>query len=198
VQELLRLISETRVDILVNNAGRGSFGLFDELDLEKEIEQVTLNVTASLRLAHAVIPQMKKRGSGAIVQISSIAGFQPIPFMATYAATKAFNLFHALALRHELKPFGVSVLAVCPGPTATEFGGVARVPGTSTGLARDDVQMVVRKSIAALSRNRAVVFPGLRASLVSLVPRLLPINISTAFMKRLLFKTWSSAGPRRR
>ena len=198
IQELLRLMSETRIDILINNAGRGSFGLYDDLDIDKEIDQLTLNVAASMRLAHAVIPQMKKRHHGAIVQISSIAGFQPIPYMATYAATKAFNLFHALALRHELKPFGISVLAVCPGPTATEFGGVARVPGTSTGLARDDVQMVVKKSIAALTRNRAIVFPGLRASLVSLVPRLLPINVSTWFMKRLLDKTYRKSIPGKR
>lgn len=135
---------------------------------------------------------MKERKNGAIVNVASIAGFQPIPFMATYAATKAFNLYHSLALHQELKPFGIHVTAVCPGPTATEFAGVARVPGTSTGLARDGVELVVSKSITALQQNKPYVFPGIRAG-QSLVPRLLPISLSTALMKHMLGKTYAKA-----
>ena len=129
LKSLLSYIENIEIDILVNNAGRGSFGHFNVLDREVEEEIVHLNVIAPLLLAHKVIPQMKKRRAGDIVTISSIAGFQPLPYMASYAASKAFNYSHSLGLRYELKQFGINVLTVCPGPTNTEFAGVARVPG---------------------------------------------------------------------
>lgn len=179
IVELCRIIRSTRVDILVNNAGRGSFGYFETLDLADEARMVSLNINATLSAAHAVIPQLKERRAGAIIAISSIAGFQPLPYMATYAATKAFNLTHAMSLRHELKEFGVRVLAVCPGPTDTEFAGVARVPGQWTGVRRDTVQDVVRDSIRALEKDRGMVVPGWRGRLLGVAARLLPLDWTT-------------------
>ena len=129
MEELLSYIRGNRIDILVNNAGRGSFGYFHTLSLDDELEMVALNVSATLKLSHSVIPQMKERRSGAIISVSSVVGFQPLPFMATYAATKVFNLNHALSLRHELSEYGIRVLTVCPGPTETEFKGVANLSG---------------------------------------------------------------------
>ena len=182
----IEFLQNTRIDILVNNAGMGSFGHFEELDIGRESSMVSLNVTATLRLAHAVIPQMKERGSGAIVSISSIAAFQPLPYMATYAATKAFNFIHSMALRYELRRFGVRVLTVCPGPTATEFGGVARVPGTLTGGRRDSVSLVVERSLAALAADRPFVVTGTRSKLLYGLMCLAPWRLSSRLAAEVL------------
>jgi short-subunit dehydrogenase len=175
-------IRTSHVDILINNAGRGSFGYFETIPITEEAEMVRLNITAPLTLAHAIIPQLKERKDGGIITLASIAAFQPLPYMSTYAATKAFDLFHTLGLRYELKPFSVRVLAVCPGPVETEFGGVARVPGTWTGTMRDPVETTVSDSIRAYERNKAFIFPGSRAKLMALA-RILP----------LAFTSWVSA-----
>lgn len=183
---VVQYIQAHRIDILVNNAGHGSFGPFEELDLPFEEHMIALNITATVRLAHAVIPQMKARGSGAIVAVSSVAGFQPLPYMATYSGTKVFNLFHALALRQELRKSGVRVLAVCPGPTDTEFFGVARVEGTMTAMRRDNVQTVVAQSLRALQHNKAFVVTGFRSRVMACASRWFPFEISTRLVERVL------------
>lgn len=179
VYNLAEVIKERRIDILVNNAGFGSFGHFEKLDLEHEVRMMKLNVIAPVILAHAVVPQMKARRSGAIISLSSVAGFQALPYLATYSASKAFNLYHTLSLRYELLEFGLAVLTVCPGPTATEFQGVARIPGTMSGMRRDSVEQVVRESISALRRNKAFVVPCLKSRLLSIPCRLLPKSFTT-------------------
>ena len=186
LQRLEEFITHERIDILVNNAGRGSFGMFEEIPLETELELVSLNIAASVAVAHAVISQMKARRSGVIISVSSVAAFQPLPYMSTYAATKAFNFHHSLALRHELAPFGVKVVVLCPGPTATEFGGVARVPGFVTNMARDSVSDVVRDCLRAVDRNIPFVVPGLKSRLLSIASRVLPVSLSTWITERML------------
>ncbi|MDC0358832.1 SDR family NAD(P)-dependent oxidoreductase [Oligoflexia bacterium] len=186
ISELVEFAKAEKIDILVNNAGRGSFGPFDTLNIDSEVEMVTLNIEATMRLAHAVIPYMKENRAGAIISIASIAAFQPLPFMATYAATKAFNFTHALGLRHELAEHGVKVITVCPGPVATEFGGVARVPGQVTGISRSAVEKVVGESIAALKSDKSIVIPCARGKLLSLPSRLLPTNFATWLAAKLL------------
>ena len=180
-------IAETEVvDILVNNAGIGSFGYFESLPIERELEMIALNITATTRLAYAFAGPMKQRKSGAIITISSIAGIQPIPYMATYSATKSYNFAHSMALRQELAPFGVRVLTVCPGPIATEFGGVARVPGTPSGTGRDSAETVAQESLSALIKNRAWIITGPRGRWISLPSRFLPVSLTTWVTKRLL------------
>jgi short-subunit dehydrogenase len=183
---VLRYIGETRIDILINNAGRGSFGYFHSSNISEEIALVKLNIEAPLRLTRVVLEQMKDRKSGAIVSVSSIAGIQPLPYMATYGATKAFELFHSMALRQELKEFGVRVVTVCPGPTETEFFGVARVPGTATGGRRDPVETVVSQSLRALVKNRPLVVTGFRSKLMALGSRLAPKELSSWAVKKML------------
>ena len=177
--DIVSFLKDTEVDILVNNVGRGSFGAFETLSIEREIEMLHLNVEVPLRLAHAVIPQMKERKKGAIISVSSIAGFQPLPFMATYSATKAANYSHSLALRNELAEFGVRVLTVCPGPVETEFGDAADMPEKVVGGQGNSVYDVVSESIKALEKNRAIVVPTLSAKAMSLVSSLFTDASST-------------------
>lgn len=185
---LEKYFKENRVDILINNAGFGSFGRFEELSLESEVRMVSVNAASTIRLAHAAIPQMKARKSGAIISVSSVAGMQPIPYMATYSATKAFNFFHSVALREELKPFGIKVLTVCPGPVATEFRGIARVPGTMGDMRRNEVGAVVRESLGALRRGKAWIVPCLQAKLMAGVVNVLPKWLTTQVVERQLRK----------
>ena len=189
--------SSVSPEILINNVGRGSFGYFDEISVEEESDMVALNVVAPLQLTHHAISHYKKKGiKGDIIIVSSIAAFQPLPFLSTYAATKAFNFQHALGLRAEVKQFGINIMAVLPGPTATEFGGVARVPGTVTGIARDTAEMVARESVTALKKKRAYVITGCRSWWLAFLSRICPVGISTYLMARSLRSIVTSAPDR--
>lgn len=193
VRALEEFVRSNSIDVLVNNAGRGSFGYFEELPVAGELEMVALNISATLRLLHAALPRMKQRRSGIVISVSSIAAFQPLPFMATYAATKAFNLIHTLGLRFELAQFNIKALAVCPGPTDTEFGGVARVPGKLTGVPRDRVEDVVRASMRALEHGESYVVTGTRWKLLRALLWLLPMPLTTWFTGRTLYSTLRAA-----
>ncbi len=179
------LLQESPVEVFVSNAGFGSFGEFDELPLAKELDMITLNVASSTRLLHAAVGGMKQRRRGQIAIVSSIAGTQPLPYMATYSATKAFNLTQAVALHSELKSYGISVLAVCPGPVATEFGGIARMPGTVAGGRRDSVEAVVAEALRALRRGAVTVVPCMRAKLLWFASSLLPRAVSASVIARM-------------
>ncbi|MBX7136557.1 MAG: SDR family oxidoreductase [Oligoflexia bacterium] len=186
LQALVLQIRDREIEMLINNAGRGSFGRFDLLDSGGEQDLVALNINATLTLAHAVVPGMIRRKRGTIVSVSSIAAFQPLPYMATYAATKAFNFFHSLALRYELKSHGIGVITVCPGPTATEFGQASRVPGEMKELRGDDVEMVVQRAITAIERARPYVITGARSHLLAWASRLLPAFFSAWVVEKLI------------
>src|SRR5271170_547702 len=116
-----------QIDYLVNNAGFGTRGRFDDLPFEREMDEIELNVTALVALTRLFLPPMVSRRSGTIINVSSVGGFTPVPFMATYGATKAFVLSFSEALAEELKDSGVTVMALCPGATRTEFQKVANV-----------------------------------------------------------------------
>jgi short-subunit dehydrogenase len=151
-----------QVEILVNNAGFGLIGQFAELDAKRERQMIDLNVGALTDLCRAVAPQMIARKSGGILNVASTAAFQPGPKMAVYFATKAFVLSLSEALHEELKPHGVRVTCLCPGPTRTEFGDVAGFGGNGMF---DRVAMespeVVKAGLDGLDKNRAVVVTGL-------------------------------------
>jgi short-subunit dehydrogenase len=150
------------VDLLVNNAGFGLIGRFAELDPGRERQMIDLNVGTLTDLCRAVAPQMIARKSGAILNVASTAAFQPGPKMAVYFATKAFVLSLTEALHEELKPHGVNVSCLCPGPTRTEFGDVAGFGGNGMF---DKVAMeapeVVEAGLDGLDSNQAVVIPGI-------------------------------------
>jgi uncharacterized protein len=150
-----------QVDILVNNAGFGLRGPFAELDAARQREMIDLNCGVLTELCRAVAPAMLERRSGAILNVASTAAFQPGPWMAVYFATKAYVLSFTEALHEELKPHGVKVSALCPGPTRTEFGAVAGIQslGQFDRLSME-AGPVVRAGLDGLENNRAVVIPG--------------------------------------
>jgi len=166
------------VGLLVNNAGFGLIGRFAELDARRERQMVDLNVATLMDLCRAVAPAMIKRKAGGIINVASTAAFQPGPRMAVYFATKAFVLSLSEALHEELKPRGVHVTCLCPGPTRTEFGDVAGFGGN--GLF-DRVAMespeVVKAGLDGLDRNKAVVIPGVVNKLGAFSGRLAPRSV---------------------
>lgn len=155
------------VDLLVNNAGLGSVGEFAELPVDGEVRQVDVNVRALLRLTHAALRSMISRQEGAIINVASMAGYQPVPYNATYAATKAFVLSFSEALHEEAKTHGITVTCLCPGPVRTEFQQVAKIKaGRMRGrpllryMAGESPVGVVEAALRALEEGRDVVVPG--------------------------------------
>jgi short-subunit dehydrogenase len=171
------------VGTLINNAGFGLAGKFMSHPLDRQSEMIDLNVRTLVELCHLVLPAMRARGEGAICNVASTAAFQPGPNMAVYYATKAFVLSFTEALHHELKGSGIKVSALCPGPTATEFGSVA---GTNISSALDritgDAASVVRAGLKGLDRNKAVVIPGWTNKTTANISRFLP----RAAMRRIV------------
>jgi short-subunit dehydrogenase len=167
-----------QVEILVNNAGFGLIGRFAELDPKRERQMIDLNVGALTDLCRAVAPGMIKRRAGAILNVASTAAFQPGPKMTVYFATKAFVLSFTEALHEELKPHGITVTCLCPGPTRTEFGEVAGFGGNG---AFDTMAMeageVVEAGLKGMDRNRAVVVPGLVNKIGAISTRFAPRSV---------------------
>jgi uncharacterized protein len=166
------------VDLLVNNAGFGLIGRFAELDARRERQMIDLNIGTLADLCRAVAPGMIEQKSGGIINVASTAAFQPGPKMAVYFATKAFVLSLTEALHEELKPHGINVTCLCPGPTRTEFGDIAGFGGN--GLF-DRVAMespeVVKAGLRGLDRNKAVVVPGLVNKLTANSGRFAPRSV---------------------
>jgi len=167
-----------QVETLINNAGFGLRGRFVELDAEREREMIDLNCGALTDLCRAVAPQMVERKSGAILNVASTAAFQPGPNMAVYFATKAYVLSFTEALHEEMRPHGVKVSALCPGPTRTEFGAVAGIKslGQFDRLAME-AGPVVRAGLLGLENGDAVVIPGTTNKIGAWSTRLAPRSV---------------------
>src|SRR5918993_2551204 len=167
-----------QVDLLVNNAGLGLRGPFAELDAARQREMIDLNCGALTELCRAVAPAMLERRSGAILNVASTAAFQPGPWMTVYFATKAYVLSFTEALHEELKPHGVLVSCLCPGPTRTEFGEVAGFGGSGMfdRMAMESPK-VVAAGLKGLDRNRAVVVPGLTNKIGAASTRFAPRKV---------------------
>jgi uncharacterized protein len=162
------------VDTLINNAGFGGGGRVAAQTPERQLEMIDLNVRALTELARRVLPPMLERGRGAILNVASTAAFQPGPGSAVYFATKAFVLSLSDALHEELKGTGIKVSALCPGPTATEFGVAAGYTGAQLRRFSADARGVVEAGLAGLDRNLAVVVPGLANKATAQAHRFLP------------------------
>jgi len=163
------------VETLVNNAGFGLAGGFAGLDPARQREMIDLNCGALEELSRAAIAGMIARKAGGILNVASTAAFQPGPGMAVYFATKAFVLSFSEALHDEVKPLGIKVSCLCPGPTSTEFRSVSGFdPKGKLAKLSADAQSVVAAGLKGLARNKAVVVPGLSNKAISQAHRLFP------------------------
>lgn len=162
---------------LLNNAGHGAHGPVHTADLDYERNMVELNVAALHHLTGALLPQMVAQGTGAILNVASLAAFQPLPNMATYAATKAFVHSFSEAVHAELKGTGVSVTSLCPGPVHTEFGekaGVQSLESVAPELVYVDARQVAEDAVAAMESGRRSVIPTLKWKATAVGGRLIP------------------------
>jgi short-subunit dehydrogenase len=173
------------IDLLINNAGFGEYGAFADLDGEQQVKMIQLNILALVDLTHQFLSGMRQRRSGGIINMSSTAAFQPMPYFSVYAASKAFVLSFSEALWAENRSYGVHVLAVCPGPTDTEFFQEAEFPPPLASAAAANytpTEVVVRKALHALEKNQSSVVPGgianqLTANLQRFLPRETLVNL---------------------
>ncbi|HJY52495.1 MAG TPA: SDR family oxidoreductase [Candidatus Udaeobacter sp.] len=169
------------VDLLINNAGLGDSGPFAKSDPVRNNEMTLVNVAALTSLTRHLLPQMIAKRRGGILNVSSSAGFLPIPGSAVYAATKAYVTSFSEALRAELCATGVTVCALCPGPVVTEFQQVAKRSGAQPDIGPKfivvSVGQVVRHALAALEAERPLVVPGLPMKLLMLLARVTPMPV---------------------
>jgi uncharacterized protein len=183
LNELLVWLDRQRIDVdlLINNAGLGDSGAFATSDPIRNEQMILVNIVALTTLTRHMLPQMIARRRGGILNVSSSAGFLPIPDFAVYAATKAYVTSFSEALRAELHGTGISVCALCPGPVHTEFQEVAKRPGAQPDTGPEfvfvAVEQVVRDAIAALEADRPLVIPGLPMKLGMFLVRITPMSI---------------------
>jgi uncharacterized protein len=197
LKELIEWLDRERIDVdlLVNNAGLGDLGPFVASDPSRNEQMTLVNVVALTSLTRHLLPRMIAKRRGGILNVSSSAGFLPIPGDAVYAATKAYVTSFSEALRAELRGTGVSVCALCPGPVHTEFQEVAsrpgrRVkPGPGPEFLQVAVKQVVREALTALEADRPLVIPGSAMKVAMFLSRLMPMPVV-----RLVFRLASKRG----
>lgn len=172
------------VDLLVNNAGFGVAGAFVKQNAQRDAEMIALNCAAVVDLAHAFLPAMLERGSGGIINVASMAAFQPLPYMTIYAATKSFVLSFTEGLWAEVRDKGIQVTALCPGPVDTPFFEATGTPGLRKTVPPPlmmQTMPVVEAALASLAAGQPVCIPGLPNKAVSLLPRL----VTRSFMAKM-------------
>jgi short-subunit dehydrogenase len=190
-EEVYRWLREQgiTVEILINNAGFGLAGAFIETDLQREIAMIQVNVVSLMVLTKLLAQEMSERKRGKILNVASTAAFQPGPFMAVYYATKGFVLSFSEALAEELKDTGVTVTALCPGPTATEFSKRADASESrlfSSGMIPlMNAAMVAQIGYRGLMSGQRVVIPGLINRIGAQLPRLSPRRLVTLVTRML-------------
>lgn len=173
------------VDLLINNAGFGALGDFVELSLPRQLEMIQVNVSALVELTHLFLQAMKARKSGAILNVASTASFQAVPYFAVYAASKAFVLSFSEALWEECKPFGVRVLALCPGSTESNFREVAGSQHLNGPRFTQTSLQVVDAGLEALTQGRSHVISGVPNKIQTRLQRLVPRNVVTKMAGRI-------------
>jgi uncharacterized protein len=178
------------VEVLVNNAGIGDFGAFAEVDLDKSLAMMQLNMASVVALARLYLPTMVANRSGKVLNVASTAAFQPGPLMAVYYATKSFVLSFSEAISEELRGSGVTVTALCPGPTASGFQAGAEMEASKLvrGKKLPTSADVAKYAIKAMNAGKVVAVHGLRNRFMAQTPRYAP-----RFVVRRLVKSMQSA-----
>jgi short-subunit dehydrogenase len=173
------------VDMLINNAGFGSMGEFSKLDLARELNMIDLNVKSLVELTYRFLPPMQARRQGAIINVASTAGFQPVPFMATYAATKAFVLSFSEALWEENRAQGIKVMALCPGVTETNFFEAARGQKPPARISQTPEE-VVDVALRGIAQGKSHIISGWTNFLMTESERLVPRSLITRLAGRMM------------
>ncbi len=175
------------VEMLINNAGFGSMGDFARLDLARELNMIDLNVKSLVELTYLFLAPMRSRKKGTIINVASTAAFQPVPFMATYAATKAFVLSFSDAVGEENRPHGIEVLSLCPGVTETNFFEAARGDKPPARVAQTPDE-VVTTALRALGRGKRHAISGwtnfFMVEAQRLVPRAAVVKVAGSMMRK--------------
>jgi uncharacterized protein len=172
------------VDILVNNAGLGQFGAFVTNNPDQEFSMVRVNCEAVVRLSRLFLPRMVERRRGWMLVVASAASFQPVTYLSTYAATKAFDRFFAVGVGAEVARFGVKVTALCPGTTESEFIDVAHA-NQFLNRNQQSAEEVARIGISALARGQHTISTNLTGKLRSFFVRFLPVDVITGFVEKV-------------
>jgi short-subunit dehydrogenase len=185
-----KLFAETEkrgltIDLLINNAGFGAMGDFAQLDLARQLDMIDLNIKTLVELTHHFLQPMRERKQGAIINVASTAGFQPVPFMATYGATNAFVLSFSEALWEENRSHGVHVMALCPGVTETNFFEASRMEQPPMRVAQSP-EDVVEAALRGLSRKKSFVISGWTNFFMVEAERLVPRSLVVRLAGRVL------------
>lgn len=167
-----------QIDLLINNAGFGQYGEVPQVETERLLDMVEVNCTAVVHLTRLFLPGMVARRSGDVLILASTAAFQAVPYISTYAATKAFDLFFAEGLAEEMKPHGIRVCALCPGSTESEFHAVAGQEAF-TAKNQEPAGKVARTGLRALAAGKSYVISGLGNYLGAHSQRLVPRRLVT-------------------
>ena len=175
VAAVVERLEKGDIGVLVNNAGFATNGEFTQLPVDRELQEIDLNIRALTQLSHVGLAQMKQRGAGTIINVASTGAYQPVPYMSTYAATKAYVLSFSEGLHEEAKGYGVTVTCLCPGATRTEFHEVAGVGDDSIpGFAWMSAEAVVGNALGAAKSGSAITTPGLLNKFTANLPRFTP------------------------
>ncbi|HJV46766.1 MAG TPA: SDR family oxidoreductase [Bacillota bacterium] len=173
------------IDILINNAGFGLLGYFNQLDLKRQTDMIQLNVTVLIELTHRLLPAMKEKKYGKILNVASTAAFQPGPKMTVYFATKAFVLSFSEALAEELQGTGISITTLCPGPSKTNFAKAANVEGTKMFSKVMDARIVTVEGYRGMMQGKRVIIPGGVNKLGAYAAKFLPRSLVAKVAKWL-------------
>lgn len=184
-----------QIDLLVNNAGFGTRGLFHEVPLARHLDILHVNGTVLLELTHRALQDMRVRGHGGIINVSSIAAFQPVPHLSTYAASKAFVLSLSQAIWVENRDLGIRVVALCPGRTPTEFQAIAGTGSAEGAFGFRTPEQVVEAGLRALERDRSVEVPGIENRAASWAVRALPGSALLRVMRTVARRVWKEDRP---
>ncbi len=174
------------VEWLINNAGFGSIGDFVKLDRNRELDMIDLNIGALVALTHRYLAGMRERKSGTIINVSSAAGFQPIPFMATYAATKSFVSSFSEAIAEENRPFGIKILALCPGSTKTNFFAASNIDKPIQVKGQQTAEQVVETALRAVKSGKTKAISGIANKVGAFFGKVAPSSLTAKVMAKAL------------
>lgn len=183
-KKLYESVKDEHIDLLINNAGFGIFGEFSETDLDKEIQLINTNIMAVHVLTKLFLRDMKKRNSGYILNVASIAGFSPGPLMAAYYASKSYVVRLSESIREELRreKSNVKIGILCPGPVKTNFNNVANVQFKAKALTSE---YVAKYTIKRIFKNKFCIIPGCQIKFIRIITKILPDKLIGQFAYKI-------------